>query len=85
MLLADEILNRINPADPVETFADEAEAIDFITRDLECVDNIRVAYAGDSDSLLKYVDQMDRGCCGSYDVRADIAGRMGFVGCNYGH
>lgn len=50
-----------------------------------CIDNERIAYLDDHDSLRAYDNARAGGCCGFTDVEVLVAGRLAVVGCNYGH
>jgi hypothetical protein len=50
-----------------------------------CVDNERFAYVDEPLALVKYYDQQERGCCGSFDADIIVDGRKAVIGCNYGH
>lgn len=55
-------------------------------RDLDCVDNIRIAKIGNSSQKRRYRKQQKSGCCGFMDViREAPDGQRYMVGCNYGH
>ncbi len=53
--------------------------------DEECRDNYRSAYADDATAVAEYDAAREDGCCGSSDMAYLIAGRLFFIGCNYGH
>lgn len=48
-------------------------------------DNYRSAFCDDDDAMQDYTTQQEKGCCGSFDEQVTIGGRLGFIGCNYGH
>jgi hypothetical protein len=67
---------------------EEAFAAEF--EGLEYVDNQRIAIVGDDGEMAKYVEQMRKGCCGSFDTVVSIKyGETYYlphlIGCNYGH
>ena len=51
----------------------------------ECVDNIRIARSGDSDSIQQYELQRAHGCCGYVDEEIHVDGLLWFYGFNHGH
>lgn len=50
-----------------------------------CIDNRRFAFSDDSEEVGKYERLLDNGCCGFFDRRVKVAGRLASIGCNYGH
>ncbi len=50
------------------------------------VNNFRVANLKNHEQMKEYVEQIERGCCGSIDelLQGD-SGRWYLLGCNYGH
>lgn len=56
-----------------------------MTKDLDCVDNIRVALAGDRMEMNHYRWRKSQGCCGSVDREVFVNGQRFAIGCNYGH
>lgn len=59
--------------------------ISEMTKDLDCVDNIRVALAGDRMEMNHYRWRKSQGCCGSVDREVFVNGQRFAIGCNYGH
>jgi hypothetical protein len=59
--------------------------IDNEIKDLECVDNIRVALSSNPESVLLYEEARGNGCCGYMDKELVINNKTYLVGCNYGH
>jgi hypothetical protein len=68
------------------TFETEAQAWDWLYEraDNDCVDNTRLAYA-DRAQVRAYNAQASEGCCGCIDKKVMIAGRLAWIGCNFGH
>jgi hypothetical protein len=72
----------------VREVADEGEAnalFAHLTADCEFTDNYRFAYADDAAGVAAYDQQVEDGCCGSADYLFRIAGRLAWMGLNYGH
>jgi len=72
---------------PVANFNSEAEAWNWLneTVDDPYTDNYRFAYKGDANAVAAYEAARMDGCCGSADYTITVAGRVAFIGCNYGH
>ena len=51
----------------------------------ECIDNYRFAFEDDLDAVSKYMTAAQDGCCGGYDGKVLVDGRVALIGCNYGH
>lgn len=68
------------------TFETEANAFQWLFEraDDPCIDNDRIAYA-DRAQVRAYDAQASQGCCGSIDCKVMIAGRLAYIGCNFGH
>lgn len=81
----DMTIYRFGMRDDAQVFATEDEAMSTLSDGVECVDNERIAYLDDLDSLDLYIKRLDAGCCGFHDVDVVIAGRKGYAGLNYGH
>lgn len=76
----------------INQYESEAEAFDAEFEGLDYVDNQRLAVIGDDGEMVRYVEQMRKGCCGSIDTVVSI--KVGenhtyyalhLIGCNYGH
>lgn len=50
-----------------------------------CIDNYRFAFHDDPIAMEKYDEKSNQGCCGFFDETVCIAGRLAYIGCNYGH
>jgi len=48
-------------------------------------DNYRAAFAGRATEWAAYEEAANAGCCGSADIAYLVAGRLYYIGCNYGH
>jgi hypothetical protein len=59
--------------------------IEAMTRDLDFVDNLRVARLDDPKEKSHYRWQKRGGCCGSENRQITVLGRRFLIGCNYGH
>jgi hypothetical protein len=68
-------------------FRDIAAAYIYVERlaNDPCVDNFRVGFPKDEESMKEYENRQMQGCCGSIDILCLIDGEFAFVGCNYGH
>lgn len=70
-------------------FPEDAEKIhkiiDSEIKDLDCVDNVRVALSSNEESVKMYEKARKDGCCGSFDKEFVINGKIYLIGCNYGH
>lgn len=51
----------------------------------EYVDNVRVARINDPESVRRYDEAFERGCCGSIDREIIINSVTYKYGCNFGH
>ena len=60
-------------------------AIDLMTKDLDCVDNIRFAETRKPGEMRRFKRAADNGCCGSTDRYVIIGRTQYIIGCNYGH
>jgi hypothetical protein len=71
----------------VPYFTDESDAWDWMYEEVDdpCIDNTRLAVIGDKDQEAAYEAQERDGCCGFFDRKVNIAGRLHWIGCNYGH
>lgn len=71
------------------TFKTEEEAINWMHKEIgfdPYMDNIRIGYVHDLESLEEYGRIYNNGCCGYFDSEhITIGGRLAFIGCNYGH
>lgn len=71
------------------TFETEQDAIEWMHGEIDYdpyMDNIRIGYMDDDHSRTEYDWIHRRGCCGFFDSEhVLIGGRVGFIGCNYGH
>lgn len=69
------------------TFDTYQEAIQWMEDEVDdpYIDNERFAFCDDHEATLKYEAQIESGCCGSFDRKVSINGRLGLIGCNYGH
>ena len=69
----------------------EQEALDDIDVIIEeeycdfCVDNKRIGYIDDVESMIDYETIRRNGCCGFFDEDVIIDDRVAKFGCNYGH
>lgn len=72
---------------PVPEFATLGDAFEWMEEKVDdpCVDNYRFAYNDDKEDIGKYNRLQNQGCCGFFDREVKIAGRLGTIGCNYGH
>lgn len=59
--------------------------ISEMTKDLTCVDNIRVASMELNYEMSHFRWQRRQGCCGSVEKRVWVLGTYYLIGCNYGH
>jgi hypothetical protein len=76
---------------------DENGALSFLTKEgaikflyihlfeHDNLDNIRFAYVGDPDAERIYEEQVNQGCCGSFDIDITVDGKPARIGCNFGH
>jgi hypothetical protein len=74
-------------AQGMPTFATEEDARDWMYGEVDdpFVDNDRFYYEGDTEGTAEYERQIEDGCCGFFDRKISIAGRLAWIGCNYGH
>jgi hypothetical protein len=72
---------------PVPSFNTLKEANEWMENKVDdpCIDNYRFAYDGDEEASKNYDEVQRHGCCGSFDRRVMVAGRLATIGCNYGH
>jgi len=66
-------------------FATTAEAFEYLEQEVNdpCVDNYRFAFADEEQGA--YQGKYNSGCCGFFDIRVKVSGRIANLGCNYGH
>lgn len=71
----------------IPEFSSRVEAGEWMYSQVDnpCVDNERFAFLDDSVALAAYEDQRLQGCCGEFDEKITIGGRLATIGCNYGH
>lgn len=74
-------------AQQLPTFETESDARDWMYDEVDdpCVDNNRFYFEGDTEGAAEYERQIDDGCCGFFDRQIIVAGRLAWIGCNYGH
>lgn len=76
---------RIRELAAVATTAEAWELFDEATAEESYHDNYRAAYADDVAAMADYDAKVAAGCCGSADIAYLVAGRLYYIGCNYGH
>lgn len=60
-------------------------AINLMTKDLDCVDNIRFAQTRKPGEMRRFRRTARSGCCGSAERYVIIGTQQYIIGCNYGH
>jgi hypothetical protein len=72
---------------PIPTFRTEQDALDWLCEEVDdpYIDNGRIGYPDDPESMAAYEKAKADGCCGSSDEDVVINGRPAIVGCNFGH
>lgn len=53
--------------------------------DLDFADNFRFAFSDNAAEADEYESARNDGCCGFVDMEVQVAGRVYWMGCNYGH
>jgi hypothetical protein len=63
------------------------EAYEWMEAEVDdpCIDNHRVCYLDDPESIGVFEEMESNGCCGSSNYDVVIQGRHARIGCNYGH
>jgi hypothetical protein len=59
--------------------------LDDASKDMQCVDNFRIAALDNRKDMKRYRKMEKRGCCGSFDQEVTVNGRKFMIGFNYGH
>ena len=60
-------------------------AIRLMTKDLDCVGNVRFAETGKPGEMRRFNKARASGCCGSTDRYVIVGTKQYIIGCNYGH
>jgi hypothetical protein len=70
----------------MKEFNSEAEAWDWMdSLGFEYMDNERFAFTHDPEEMQEYNEKQSQGCCGFFDEKIMVDGRLAMIGCNYGH
>lgn len=73
---------------PIPEFASEEVAKEFFWEalgDEDYVDNVRIGFEDDLESMAAFEAASAAGCCGSFELTMIAGGRFMAMGCNYGH
>ena len=85
MLAREEFRGEVTPVPEFATV--EAAEAHFWAElgDEDYVDNVRIGFEDDADSMAAFEAAGAAGCCGSFELTMIAGGRFMAMGCNYGH